>query len=97
VCDNINEKYEQLLNEVVKPLQDTVNNQAAMIQAQKGTIDKHVKKLVDHEFTITRQAERLNELENQYYDLDIRLEFSVMKTLLGLFLSLLFELYTACR
>jgi hypothetical protein len=29
-----------------------------MIQEQKGTIDKHVKKLVDHEFTITRQAER---------------------------------------
>jgi hypothetical protein len=42
VCDNINEKYERLLNEVVKPLQDTVNNQAAMIQEQKGTIDKHV-------------------------------------------------------
>ena len=39
VCDNINEKYERLLNEVVKPLQDTVNNQAAMIQEQKGTID----------------------------------------------------------
>jgi hypothetical protein len=52
VCDNINEKYEQLLNEVVKPLQDIVNNQAAMIQEQKGTIDKHIKKLVDHEFTI---------------------------------------------
>jgi hypothetical protein len=63
-----------LLNEVVKPLQDTVNNQAAMIQEQKGTIDKHVKKLVDHEFTITRQAERINDLENQYYDLDIRLD-----------------------
>ena len=74
VCDNINEKYERLLNEVVKPLQDTVNNQAAMIQEQKGTIDKHVKKLVDHEFTITRQAERISELENQYYDLDIRLD-----------------------
>jgi hypothetical protein len=44
-----------------------------MIQEQKGTIDKHVKKLVDHEFTITRQAERISELENQYYDLDIRL------------------------
>ena len=45
VCDNINEKYERLLNEVVKPLQDTVNNQAAMIQEQKGTIDKHVNKI----------------------------------------------------
>ena len=74
VCDNIHEKYERLLNEVVKPLQDTVNNQAAMIQEQKGTIDKHVKKLVEHEFTITRQAERINELENQYYDLNIRLD-----------------------
>ena len=39
MCDNINEKYERLLNEVVKPLQDTVNKQAAMIQEQKGTID----------------------------------------------------------
>jgi hypothetical protein len=35
VCDNINKKYERFLNEVVKPLQDTVNNQAAMIQEQK--------------------------------------------------------------
>lgn len=45
VCDNINEKYERLLNEVVKPLQDTVNNQATMIQEQKRTIDKHVNKI----------------------------------------------------
>jgi hypothetical protein len=31
-----------LLNEVVKPLQDTVINHAASIEEQIGTIDRHV-------------------------------------------------------
>ena len=40
VCDTIHENYERLLNEVAKPLQDTVNYQADIIQNQNGTIDK---------------------------------------------------------
>jgi hypothetical protein len=63
VCDTIHENYERLLNEVAKPLQDTVNYQADIIQNQNRTIDKHVKQLVDHQFTITKQAEKISELE----------------------------------
>ena len=40
--NKINKKYERLLNEVVKPLQDTVINHAASIEKQIGTIDRHV-------------------------------------------------------
>ena len=38
VRDNINEKHE-MVNEVVNPLQDTVNYQVVIMQEQKGTID----------------------------------------------------------
>ena len=56
MCDTIHENYERLFNEVAKPLQDTVNYQADIIQNQNGTIDKHVKQLVDHQFTITNKG-----------------------------------------
>ena len=92
ICDSVFErldkKYASLFNDVVKPLQNKVEEQAAKIQWQKGTIDKHVKKLVDHEITInahertiksqeqtiTEMREHVTALQQQMYDLDWRLE-----------------------
>jgi hypothetical protein len=45
VCQKLEEKYVNLVNDVVKPLQESVIKQAELIKQQSATIDKHVVKL----------------------------------------------------
>ena len=42
VCQKLEEKYVNLVNDVVKPLQESVIKQAELIKQQSTTIDKHV-------------------------------------------------------
>jgi hypothetical protein len=41
VCQKLEEKYVNLVNDVVKPLQESVIKQAELIKQQSTTIDKH--------------------------------------------------------
>jgi hypothetical protein len=50
-------KYVNLVNDVVKPLQESVIKQAELIKQQSATIDKHVVKLTQHEHTVNKQDE----------------------------------------
>ena len=76
------------MNDVVNPLQETVNKQAELIKQQSTTIDKHVVKLIQHEHTVNKQDEHIKtpqqtvtdlkgnitDLQNNISDLDMRLE-----------------------
>jgi prefoldin subunit 5 len=76
------------VNDVVKPLQESVIKQAELIKQQSTTIDKHVVKLTQHEHTVNKQDEHIKtlqqtvtdlkgnitDLQNNLSDLDIRLE-----------------------
>jgi prefoldin subunit 5 len=88
VCQKLEEKYVNLVNDVVKPLQESVIKQAELIKQQSTTIDKHVVKLTQHEHTVNKQDEHIKtlqqtvtdlkgnitDLQNNLSDLDIRLE-----------------------
>jgi hypothetical protein len=47
------------VNDVVKPLQESVIKQAEFIKQQRTTIDKHVVKLTQHEHTVNKQDEHI--------------------------------------
>jgi hypothetical protein len=50
------------VNDVVKPLQESVIKQAELIKQQSTTIDKHVVKLTQHEHTVNKQDEHIKTL-----------------------------------
>jgi hypothetical protein len=51
------------VNDVVKPLQESVIKQAELIKQQSTTIDKHVVKLTQHEHTVNKQDEHIKTLQ----------------------------------
>jgi len=69
VCQKLEEKYVTLVNDVVKPLQETVNKEAELIKQQRTTIDKHVEKLPQPEHTIHKQDEHIKTLQETVTDL----------------------------
>jgi uncharacterized coiled-coil protein SlyX len=69
VCQKLEEKYVNLVNDVVKPLQESVIKQAELIKQQSTTIDKHVVKLTQHEHTVNKQDEHIKTLQQTVTDL----------------------------
>jgi uncharacterized protein HemX len=69
VCQKLEEKYVTLVNDVVKPLQETVNKEAELIKQQRTTIDKHVEKLPQPEHTVHKQDEHIKTLQQTVTDL----------------------------
>jgi S-adenosylmethionine synthetase len=63
VCQKLEEKYVNLVYDVVKPLQESVIKQAELIKQQSTTIDKHVVKLTQHEHTVNKQDEHIKTLQ----------------------------------
>lgn len=69
VCEKLEIKYESLVRDIVKPLEDQVSSQAAQIKEQNTTIDLHVQKLVDHELMIRDQGATIIELKQTLFEL----------------------------
>jgi S-adenosylmethionine synthetase len=71
VCQKLEEKYVNLVNDVVKPLQESVIKQAELIKQQSTTIDKHVVKLTQHEHTVNKQDEHIKALQQTVTEFDL--------------------------